>query len=69
MIVKFDLNNRHVMEVNLNSVTGRCDVNVCDTQTNRSFSKSMLLDQYNRLVDWFRENDGAFAINAAHSLF
>ena len=69
MKVKFDLNCRHVMNVDLNAATGRCDVVVCDRYNHNTFTKSLLLEQYNKLVDWFKENDGAFSIMAAKSIF
>ena len=69
MKVLFDLNSRHTMNVDLNAVTGFCDVVVKDVISNNTFKKSMLLEQYNRLVDSFKENDNAFAINAVHSFF
>ncbi len=69
MTFEFDLNARHNIHVVLNKVTGLCDVVVRDSISHKTFTQSMLLDQYNRLVDWFRDNDGAFAIMAAHSVF
>ena len=65
----FEANSRHVMNVNFNSASGLCDVVVSETQTNRTFIKSMVLDQYNQLVDWLRENDHGFAMNSIRSYF
>ncbi len=65
----FDVNSRHVMNVAFNSSSGLCDVEVSDKQTNHTFIKSMMLEQYNKLVDWLRENDHAFAMNSIRSYF
>jgi hypothetical protein len=65
----FDINSRHVMSVVFNGVSGLCDVAVTDKQSPKTFVKSMMLDQYNRLVDWLRDNDHSFAMNSIHSYF
>lgn len=65
----FDVNSRHVMSVAFNGTSGLCDVSVSDKQTNMTFTKSMVLAQYNRLVDWLRENDHGFAMNSIRSYF
>lgn len=69
MKFNFELNSRHVMNVDLNVDSGLCDVVVTDTQSGKTFVKSLLLEQYNKLVDWFKENDGAFSVVAAKSIF
>lgn len=65
----FDVNNRHVMSVVFNSGSGLCDVAVTDKQSPKTFVKSIALDQYNRLVDWLRDNDHSFAMNSIHCNF
>jgi hypothetical protein len=65
----FAANGRHIINVALNAGTGLCDVHVSDKITNKTFSKSLVLEQYNKLVDYFTENEHAFAIQAAHSIF
>lgn len=65
----FSVNSRHVMSVNFNGTSGMCEVVVSETQTNRTFIKSMVLDQYNQLVDWLRDNDHGFAMMSIRSLF
>lgn len=65
----FDLNTRHEINVGLNGSTGLCDVVVTDKVTNKSLIRSLMLEQYNKLVDYFSANDHAFAIQAAHKLF
>ncbi len=65
----FDVNSRHVMSVEFNGVSGLCDVAITDKQSPKTFVKSIALDQYNRLVDWLRDNDHGFAMNSIHSNF
>lgn len=65
----FSVNTRHVMNVNFNGANGMCDVVVSEMQTGRTFSKSMVLDQYNQLVDWLRDNDHGFAMMSIRSYF
>lgn len=65
----FDVNSRHVMNVSFNGTSGMCDVVVSEKQTNRTFMKSMVLDQYNMLVDWLRDNDHGFAMMSIRSYF
>lgn len=65
----FALNSRHVMNVAFNGASGLCDVTVSDTISNLTFAKSLMLDQYNKLVDWLRDNDHSFAMNSIHSYF
>jgi hypothetical protein len=65
----FELNTRHEINVGLNGQTGLCDVVVTDKVTNNSFIKSLMLGQYNKLVDYFKANDHAFAIQAANNMF
>lgn len=65
----FNVNSRHVMNVSFNCTNGMCDVVVSETQTGRTFIKSMVLDQYNKLVDWLRDNDHGFAMMSIRSYF
>jgi hypothetical protein len=65
----FAANGRHIVKVVLNVGTGLCDVLVSDSITSKTFAKSMALSQYNRLVDWLKENDHCFAMNSIHSYF
>jgi hypothetical protein len=65
----FGINSRHVMSVVFNGESSLCDVVVSDKQTDKMFVKSLLLDQYNKLVDWLRENDHSFAMSSIHSYF
>lgn len=65
----FDVNSRHVMSVDFNSTSGMCDVVVSEKQSDRTFTKSMVLDKYNQLVDWLRDNDHGFAMMSIHSYF
>ena len=65
----FAVNSRHVMNVSFNGVSGLCDVVVSEKHSDRTFIKSMVLNQYNQLVDWLRENDHGFAMNAIRSYF
>lgn len=65
----FSVNSRHVMNVNFNSANGMCDVIVSEKHSDRTFIKSMVLEQYNQLVDWLRENDHGFAMNSIRSYF
>jgi hypothetical protein len=65
----FDINSRHVMNVVFNGGSGLCDVAITDRQSPKTFVKSLALDQYNRLVDWLRDNDHSFAMNSIHSYF
>jgi pantothenate kinase len=65
----FDVNGRHVMNVIFNGASGLCDVVVSEKQTNRTFIKSMVLAQYNQLVDWLRENDHGFAMMSVRAIF
>jgi hypothetical protein len=65
----FDVNDRHVMNVSFNTASGLCDVQVSDKLSDRTFVKSMVLEQYNRLVDWLRENDHGFAMISVRSIF
>jgi len=65
----FSVNSRHVMNVNFNSTNGMCDVVVSEKHSDRTFIKSMVLEQYNQLVDWLRENDHGFAMNSIRSYF
>ena len=65
----FAVNSRHVMNVSFNGVSGLCDVVVSEKQSDRTFIKSMVLNQYNQLVDWLRENDHGFAMNSIRSYF
>lgn len=65
----FSVNSRHVMNVNFNSANGMCDVVVSEMQTGCTFSKSMVLDKYNQLVDWLRDNDHRFAMMSIRSYF
>lgn len=68
-IQTFDVNSRHVMSVNFNGASGLCDVVVSEKQSDRTFIKSMVLNQYNQLVDWLRENDHGFAMSSIRSYF
>jgi len=65
----FDVNRRHVMSVNFNGTSGLCDVVVSEKLSGRTFIKSMMLNQYNQLVDWLRENDHGFAMNSIRTYF
>lgn len=65
----FDVNSRHVMNVGFNTASGLCDVQVKDKLSDKTFVKSMVLEQYNRLVDWLRENDHGFAMISVRSIF
>lgn len=65
----FDVNSRHVMCVDFNGASGLCDVVVSEKQSNLTFTKSMVLAQYNQLVDWLRENDHGFAMMSIRSYF
>lgn len=65
----FDVNSRHVMSVGFNSTSGMCDVVVSEKHSDRTFIKSMVLDKYNQLVDWLRDNDHGFAMSSIHSYF
>ncbi|PUA30414.1 MAG: hypothetical protein B0W54_07945 [Cellvibrio sp. 79] len=65
----FSANARHEVNLTLNSDTGLCDVRVSDKLSDKTFSKSMVLAQYNKLVDWLKENDHGFAMNSIHSIF
>ena len=65
----FDVNSRHVMSVAFNGTSGLCDVEVSEKLTSRTFIKSMVLDQYNQLVDWLRENDHGFAMMSISTIF
>lgn len=65
----FRVNSRHVLNVSFNGANGFCDVVVSDKQSNRTFIKSMALNQYNRLVDWLSDNDHGFAMMSIHSYF
>lgn len=65
----FNVNSRHVMNVAFNATNGMCEVVVSDKQTNLTFSKSMVLDKYNQLVDWLRDNDHGFAMMSIRSYF
>lgn len=65
----FSANARHEVSITLNSGTGLCDVQVSDKLSDKTYTKSMVLAQYNKLVDWLRENDHGFAMNSIHSLF
>ena len=65
----FDVNSRHVMNVAFNGANGLCDVVVSDKQTNLTFSRSMVLDKYNQVVDWLRDNDHGFAMMSIRSYF
>ena len=47
----FAVNSRHVMNVSFNGVSGLCDVVVSEKHSDRTFIKSMVLNQYNQLVD------------------
>lgn len=65
----FSANARHEVTLTLNSKTGLCDVAVSDKLSDKTFSKSMVLAQYNKLIDWLKDNDHGFAMNSIHSLF
>jgi hypothetical protein len=65
----FNVNSRHVMNVNFNSTNGMCDVVVSEKHSDRTFIKSMVLEQYNQLVDWLRDNDHGFAMMSIRSYF
>ncbi len=65
----FELNSRHVMNVSFNSTSGMCDVVVSEKHSDRTFIKSMVLERYNQLVDWLRDNDHAFAMMSIRSQF
>lgn len=65
----FSANARHEVTLTLNGTTGLCDVAVSDKLSDKTFSKSMVLAQYNKLVDWLKDNDHGFAMNSIHSLF
>lgn len=65
----FPINSRHLISVTLNAGSGLCDVLVSEKSTNKTFTKSLMLAQYNKLVDFFKENDHSFAMQSVHSLF
>jgi hypothetical protein len=69
IMTTFAANTRHMVQVELNVATGNCDVTVSDKLSNKTFVKSLALTQYNRLVDWLKENDHGFAMNSIHSMF
>lgn len=69
MKTTFPANGRHTIEVSFNVQTGLCDVVVSDTQSTKRYIKSLVLEQYNRLVDFFKDNENGFAIQSAQSLF
>lgn len=65
----FDVNSRHVMSVDFNGASGLCNVVVSEKQSTLTFTKSMVLEQYNQLVDWLRDNDHGFAMRSIRSYF
>lgn len=69
MAHKFNLNGRHMIEVTLNGETGLCDVVVSDLQSAATYTKSLVLDQYNKLVEYFQSNEHSYAINCAKGRF
>jgi hypothetical protein len=65
----FPINSRHFMSVTLNGTSGLCDVLVSEELTNKTFAKSLVLTQYNKLVDFLKANDHCFAMESVHLLF
>lgn len=70
MKTSFPLNNRHNIEVNLNSDSGLCDVVVIDRINGDKFENSLDLKEYNEMVEWFKNKEYLpNAVDTAHYAF
>ncbi len=65
---RFDVNHHHTVDVLFNK-DGLCDTIVTDGRTTQLYQKTVTLDTYNKLVDFFKENDHRYAINMALQKF